>query len=217
MDPKRGARPQNTVPFPKGPAKVSPLLQPSRPAPAPAAPRRGIQEAIDQVEREIQQLRVDFERFFNGALPFPPEELKGRIQTQLKQLRNGNIAAAADNFRLSEVEARFNSYSELFNRRLREAEEGGRQAPRAAAPEAPRLDPRRGIVVGAAVATGAAEALYQGLCSGPEAPRFDLDSFQSYLERQAASIRAKTGCSQVQFRLVDEDGKVKLKAKPVGA
>lgn len=216
MDPKRGARPLGTIPFPKGPAKVSPLLQQARPAPAQAAPRRGIQETVDQVEREIQQLRVDFERFFNGALPFPPEELKGRIQTQLKQLRNSNMTAA-DNFRLSELEARFNSYSELFNRRLRDVEEGGRQAPRAAAPEAPRFDPRRGIVVGGAVATGAAEALYHGLCSGPEAPRFDLDSFQAYLERQAASIRAKTGCSEVQFRLVDEDGKVKLKAKPVGA
>ena len=67
------------------------------------------------------------------------------------------------------------------------------------------------------VEPGAAEALYQGLAAGGEAARFDLGTFHSYLERQAAAIRAKTGCEGVQFRLAREDGKLKLKARPIGA
>jgi hypothetical protein len=31
------------------------------------------------------------------------------------------------------------------------------------------------------------------------------------------AIREKTGCTQVQFRLATEDGKVRLKARPVAA
>jgi len=31
------------------------------------------------------------------------------------------------------------------------------------------------------------------------------------------AIREKTGCAAVQFRLATEDGKVKLKARPVAA
>jgi hypothetical protein len=32
-----------------------------------------------------------------------------------------------------------------------------------------------------------------------------------------AALREKTGCREVQFRLATEDGKVKLKARPVAA
>jgi hypothetical protein len=177
-------------------------------------------EILDQLGRDIQQLRIDFERFFNGALPVPPEELRGRVQAQIRTLRGmTNLATAVDNFRLGDFEARFNSYNEMFNRRLRDLEEGRVTAVRAAPPAAPqRYDPHLGIVLGDRVDPQAAEALYQGLVAAPgEAPRFDLDSFQTYLSRQVAAIREKTGCDQVQFRLAAEDGKVKLKARPVAA
>jgi hypothetical protein len=176
-------------------------------------------EALDLLNREIQQLRIDFERFFNGALPFPPDELRTRVQNQLRHLRSQKGASAVDAFRLGDLEARFNSYNELFNRRVRDQEEGRQPAARPVPPPAPRrYDPAQGIVVGDRVDPDAAEALYQGLVTAPgEAPRFDLDSFQTYLARQVTAIREKTGCTQVQFRLATEDGKVKLKARPVAA
>jgi hypothetical protein len=195
---------------------------PARPAPGAPAPaaRPSFGEALDQLGRDIQQLRVDFERFFSGALPFPPDELRARVQAQIRNLRNTNLTAPVDSFRLGDFEARFNSYNELFNRRLRDREEGRqpglRHAPAAPAPR--RYDPAQGIVFGERIDPQAAEALYQGLAAVPgDAPRFDLDSFQTYLARQVSAIREKTGCTQVQFRLAAEDGKVKLKARPVAA
>jgi hypothetical protein len=178
-----------------------------------------LSEGLDQLNREVQQLRVDFERFFNGALPFPPEELRGRVQAQIRNLRNLTSAATAvESFRLGDLEARFNSYNELFNRRIRDIEEGRHIAGRPAAPPpaARRHDPAQGVVFGDRIDPEAAEALYQGLVSAPgDNPRFDLDSFQTYLARQVTAIREKTGCTAVQFRLATEDGKVKLKARPV--
>ncbi|RPH56689.1 DNA-binding response regulator [bacterium] len=177
----------------------------------------GVSEAIDRLGRDVQQLRVDFERFFNGALPFPPEELRNRVQMQLRQLRNANLSTAVESFRLGDLEARFNSYNELFNRRLRDREEGRHpQAAHQAPPPTRSHDPEKGILVGDRVDPEAAEALYCRLASAPgDSPKFDLDSFQTYLVKQAAAIRAKTGCSEVQFRLAVEDGKTKLKARPV--
>jgi hypothetical protein len=32
-----------------------------------------------------------------------------------------------------------------------------------------------------------------------------------------SALKAKTGCDEVQFRLADEDGKLKLKARPVAS
>ena len=43
----------------------------------------------------------------------------------------------------------------------------------------------------------------------------DLDAFATYLARQQQLIRDRTGCDQVSFRIVEENGKKKLKAKPV--
>lgn len=210
MDPKRSPR-----------AGLGPLHaqgQPSKPdSGRPAAPALG--EALDQLGRDIQQLRIDFERFFNGALPFPPEELRGRVQAQIRVLRGHKGASPVDSFRMGDLEARFNSYNELYNRRVRDAEEGRHPAARPVPPPPTRrYDPAQGIVLGDRVDPEAAEALYQGLVTAPgEAPRFDLDSFQTYLARQVSAIREKTGCSQVQFRLATEEGKVKLKARPVTA
>jgi len=224
VDPKRNIRmPGSTPGGPAVGARAGLGAAPGRrPAAAPASGAPGaplprsvdVQERLDQLGRSIQQLRIDFERFMNGALPVPPDELRNRIVVQLKSLRNLNLAAV-DSFRLGDMEARFNTYSELYNRRLREREEGPRAARAPAEPEAPSYDAGRGILVGDAVPPAAAEALYAGLARAGEAPRFDLASFQTYIERQAAAIRARTGCAQVQFRLADEDGKLKLKARPV--
>jgi hypothetical protein len=229
VDPKRSPRavPDSLRPqgSPLQPAK--PGAAPKRPgapaAAAPAAPARrpvpGLGEALDHLGRDIHQLRVDFERFFSGALPFPPDELRGRIQAQLRHLRGMNLLTAVDNFRLGDLEARFNSYNELYNRRLRDIEEGRRPVTRPIPIAAsPRYDPAAGIVFGDRLDPEGVEALYQGLAAAPgDSVRFDLDSFQTYLKRQVTAIREKTGCSQVQFRLAAEDGKVKLKARPVAA
>jgi hypothetical protein len=174
-------------------------------------------DALDQLARDIRQLQIDFERFFNGGLPLPPEEQRTRVQAQLRNLRNVNMPSAVDSFRLGDLEARFNSYNELFNRRVRDIEEG-RHGPHKvfAFVEKERFDPRGGIVFGSEIDPDAAEALYHGLSAGAgDGPKFDLDSFQTYLRRQTAAIREKTGCTDVQFRVAEEDGKLKLKARPV--
>jgi len=167
--------------------------------------------------RDIRQLQIDYERFFNGGLPVPPEELRNRIQTQIRSLRTLKIPSTLDSYRLGDLEARFNSYNEMFNRRLRDREEGRHPGAAHTVPvERRRYDPREGITLGGSFDPEAVEALYQGLASRPgDGPKFDLDSFEKYLSRQVAALREKTGCDQVQFRLAEEEGKVKLKARPV--
>jgi hypothetical protein len=223
VDPKRNLR---AVPDPSRPQPAKAGAQPKRPgSPAesapPAAGKRqvpGLGEVLDRLDHDLKELRVNFERFFSGALPFPPEELRARVQAQLRTLRGMNLLTFADNFRLGDLEARFNSYNELFNRRLRDLEEGRRPVTHPIPIPAPRrFDPEQGVVFGERIDPEAVEALYQGLAAAPgeSGPRFDLDSFQTYLQRQVAAIRQKTGCLKVQFRLATEDGKLKLKARPV--
>jgi len=208
MDPKRNLRPVGPSP----PLAAKAALGRTPPAPPP---RRSIQEELEKLSTDLQLLRVEFERFLSGAVPVPPEDLRSRVLATFRQLRGRSVSSVAEGFQLGELEARFNTYNERFNRRLRDQEEGRHAGRAVAAPPPSAFDVRRGVVIGAAADAEAVEALYQGLAKSEGGPKFDLGSFQSYIERQVASIRAKTGCSEVQFRLADEDGKLKLKARPV--
>lgn len=174
------------------------------------------QQRIERLESAIRDLHVEYEKFFNGARETPPSEMAEAVRGEIRFLRSANLRAVADNWRLAQAEARFASYSELHNRRLRQREEG--RGPRAASAieRRPTHDPRQGVVVADRVDPEAAEALYAGLArASAGGPGFDLDRFQAYLEKQVETIRAKTGCRQVRFRLEPDGDRLKLKAKPL--
>jgi len=179
-------------------------------------PRPDIGRDLDRFETHLRRLQIEYEKFFNGALALPPEELRRSLQTELRRLRNLSQLSSVDQFRLNGVEARFNSYHELFHRRLRDHEEG-RSAGAAVQRPRPAFDPRDGVDLGESLDPKAVEALYVGLAQGASAPKFDLDAFGKYLQGQVKSIREKTGCSHVRFRLQEDAGKIRLKAKPVKA
>lgn len=173
----------------------------------------GISRQLDQLQRAIERFRIDAQRFFAGDLGVPPEPLRDEIQARLRELRASNLKAAADSFRLNSLEARFHSHLDLFGRRLREAEEGA-SARRAA--EETKPDAEQGVTLGERSEPGAVEALYKGLYLGSKkSPKMDLERFRSYLGQQVETIRNKTGCNDIQFRVVDDEGKLKLKARPV--
>lgn len=180
-------------------------------------------QQLDLVADGIEKFKIEFERFLAGATVIPPDDHRLRLVRELRELRTANLRTSAEQFRLASLEARFNSYSELFNRRLRDREEGrGTRLPRPAAAPERHLDATSGVVLTDRLETAAVEALYQTLtrrvsesASPTAAPAMELDTFRGYLSAQIESIRLKTGCEAVQFRIATEDGKLKLKAKPV--
>lgn len=171
-------------------------------------------QTVQRLEREIRQLEVIYQRFFNGDVEVPPEPERQRIEKQLQRLRHSGVSSVEEDFRLSALEGKFNSLSELFGRRLRAVEEG-RTTRRGVVTPGRRLDPEAGIVCRGEVDEDTAEALYGRLARDGDQPRFDLDSFRTYLGRQLEAIRNKTGADGVQFRIAAEGGKAKLKARPV--
>ncbi len=182
-----------------------------RGAPAPPSASR----ELDRFEVGLRRLQIEYEKFFSGALAVPPEDLRLELADDLRRLRDGKQLSAVDRFRLNGLEARFNTYSELFQRRLRDREEGRSHRTQVIPPPVSAFDAREGVVVGAKLDPSAAEAIYVALAKSGAPPKFDLATFSSYLERQAAAIREKTNCQRVRFRLEDEDGTLRLKAKPI--
>ncbi len=214
-------------PFSTQTASTKPAARGDRPGTAPTPVRPVPAHQLDLVADGIEKFKIEFERFLAGATVVPPDEHKAKLARDLRELRTANLRTSADQFRLASLEARFNSYSELFNRRLRDREEGrGARPARLATPPSAtrRLDATTGVVVTDRLEAEAVAALYQTLTrrvndatagAGSAAPAMELDTFRGYLSQQIESIRLKTGCEAVQFRIASEDGKLKLKAKPV--
>lgn len=170
---------------------------------------KALERAIEALSRRIERFRIEAQRFLAGDLPLPPEELRDQIQNELRKLRNAKSRGTAHNFRLGSLESKFNSHVTLLGRRIRAREESESRRPEGE--DAPRHDAVQGVVVGRQIQQSAAEVLYDGL----NRPKMGLEQFQGYLARQADVIRSKTGCSEIQFRVAVQDGKLKLKAKPV--
>ena len=203
------------------PPAAKPAAPGRQPTPAQAArvAEADLEARFDKLDRRIQQLKVEYNRFFAGDLKQPPMALREEIDAEMKRLRSLNLRRSVDGFRLGALEAQLNSYREMYDRRQRDIEEG-RSAPRHAArttAATPRHDVDAGVVLSPRLEGDAVEALFKGLVERNPRGAMDLDTFRNYLQRQMAQIRDKTGCEAVQFRVVAEDGKVKLKAKPVGA
>jgi hypothetical protein len=198
-------------------ARPSTARDSSRSAAAAAAnaaeKRAQIETALDKLGRDLRKLRIDFQRFMAGQILAPPDELREDISDRLRDLRSLNLGAA-ETFRLGTLEAQHNSLGELHGRRLREREEGRRAAARLGEPRVPIYDAQAGITVGAVAQEPALAALYSGLYAGAGAARVDFDSFRGYIQAQLEDIQRKTGCSEVVFRVANEDGRLKLKAKP---
>lgn len=188
-----------------------------RPDATPAAKKAEAQKRyrrdIAALERQIDEFRVYGQRFFAGDLKLPPDELREKIMSTLRRLQNSKLATSVDSFRLGALEGRFNSHLELFGRRLRERETGAAVRRTQERPEL-QHDPKAGVLMSR---DGAVEALYKGLyAQGPgRRAGMDLERFRGHLRKQAEAIRAKTGCTDIQFRIAEEEGKKKIKARPI--
>jgi hypothetical protein len=174
------------------------------------------QEALDRLDELIHKLKIDFDRFFIGALPTPPETLRYKCFAGIRSLRSEHHKSASIRFKVNSLEAKLNSLNELFNRRMRAMETGPALGVRRREPtRAAAYDPYDGVVIKSSADPGAVEALYSELYgkSGRDA-KTDLESFQGFLMSQAEKVREKTGCAEVVFRVTSDKGKRRLKARP---
>ena len=181
--------------------------------------------AIDAMERDLQRLKIEYEQFFNGAAKIPPENTRNRVHTRLQEIRSHYIKSPALRFRLTNFEASFNQLSVHWNRRLRAFEEGLTLsgAPVRQTVPARRQDPLSvpsraggGVVLSQGAPDATVRELYDDFSRHFDPGRAtDFDSFRSFVMRQVSHVRESTGCENVRFRIESQDGKLKLKAKPV--
>src|SRR5262245_7145244 len=79
------------------------------------------------LESEIKRLEAEYNMFFAGRLPRLPWERKARVEALVRNFDRAEKRNTADRFRFQTLQARFVKFLELWERQLRDREEGGRR------------------------------------------------------------------------------------------
>ena len=189
---------------------------------------------LEQLEKGITLLKIEWEKFFGGVERKPPNELRARIERLIRQYAGGEIRNATERFRYFGLTARYNTFNELWNKRLRAVEEGrplglhGRAlalheqyAPPALFHSEGAAPPRQGEirVESPELDEEAVRELFDRFLDARqqagEKGAVKFDSFQKLITQQTTRIITEKGAHAVDFRLETKDGKVSLKARPI--
>ena len=173
-----------------------------------------------RLESGIRQLKIQYDMFFAGSIPKQPHELRAEIEKLIRHYSVSPIRKYAPRFHFNALVSRFNSLSELWAKTLRALEEGDRPAPAVA----DRAGPAERIIARCTVADPKAERdhlrlLYESFLearkkAGDGTGKLPFDNFVRSLTAQVGKLRDKTGCAKVELRIIMQDRKIAVKARP---
>jgi hypothetical protein len=194
----------------------------------------GVADDVELLAQNMRQLQIEWEKFFGGVERKPPTELKDRVEGLIRRYAYTEIRNNAERFRYQSLVSRYNTFAELWNKRLRAREEGRvpglhiprtltplvPSAPAAPAPPAAIVNARGEVRVQQPEReTEAIHALFdQFLAKRREAGEtgaVKFEAFEKVVSQQVSRILTSKGAKAVDFRLEIKDGKVTLKAKVV--
>jgi hypothetical protein len=181
-----------------------------------------MEERIRKLEQDIIKLKAAYDQHFAGIERRPPDKLANKVAKEVRTLTSTVMTNTALRFRAQQAISRYNTYHQFWQRNLRELEEGRKPKRRVTGTAATVITEETAAGV-YEVSTqnnnegemdklfSALSQEYQRLGNG-NAP--DMEKLRSALEKQAQVIREKYGSEKVAFKVVNEGGKVTIKAGP---
>jgi len=192
-----------------------------------------IDEQLNRFERDIRQLKIEYDQYFGGGRKRPPAEIEWRLDTVLK--RYGDRGAQmnyAQRFKFGNLSETYARYRDVLHKRLRKHEEGTVQRHYGAAArtlQAEQARSRRAQVEPLAIAsanparetkpdTKNVEQLYEQFrtaleSSGESTARLSRQQFEQFVQQKTQQLRGPSGSQIVEFVVSVEGGKVRLKAR----
>lgn len=184
-----------------------------------ASARKQYEEALIA----FNQLKAEFDLYFVGQRKIPPLPEREALAKVIKRIQFMPVRDNAVKFKISNLVARFNSYNEMWNRRLKEIEEGPRRRPKVAVPPATaqRITNNGGVVIhNPEVEVSKLKALYHRYISQVEAvtgraSRLGYEDFKTKMSQRLIAFKRKTHCQALQIDIKKKEGKVKMVIKPI--
>lgn len=190
-----------------------------------------VDEDLGQIEKDIRQLKIEYDQFFGGGRKRPPTEIEWRLELTMKRYsERGGELKSAQRFRLTNLTQTYAKYKDIFRKKLKQKEEGTVQRHFGAAAKAIEAERAKQAAVEAAVAgpfrmtcaeperePEKVNKLYQALLQAKQKVGEDLgkltpESFAEFVRKKTKSLQQEKNCKEVEYIVEVVDGQTKLKA-----
>lgn len=180
--------------------------------------RDAIARELGALEQDQKDLEILYEQYFAGIEKREPVQARESLAIRLRRFANRRIMQTDLRFRYQNLATRFHSYAGYWDRILRLMDEGRYARHQHQAPVAPAMQPAEAA---APAWPDEIDTLYRQLLAAHRTGTVgiaipDRQQLAAFLERQREAIRSKFGNREVEFRVVTEDGRPKIKVRAKG-
>jgi hypothetical protein len=151
-----------------------------------------IDEELGQIERDIRQLKIEYDQYFGGGRKRPPTEIEWRIDLLMKKYaERGGDLKSGQRFRFTNLNQTYAKYKDIFRKKLKQKEEGtiqrhyGAAAKAIEAERAQRVAETETHFSGGTRAAGKSNGMEAGtfrmICTEPEREKEKVDKLYQAL------------------------------------
>jgi hypothetical protein len=201
-----------------------------------------IDEDLGQIERDIRQLKIEYDQFFGGGRKRPPTEIEWRLEQLFKRYsERGGDLKFGQRFRLNNLTQTYAKYKDIFRKKTQQKEEGkvqrhfGAAAKAIEAERALKQSAETPVADAASRETGHDVAPFRMTCSAPEQETEKVEQlyqaflqakqqageetgkltragFNQFVMKKTKDLQSEKNCRDVEYVVEMVDGQVKLKA-----
>jgi hypothetical protein len=195
-----------------------------------------IDEDISLLERDIRQLKIEYEQYFGGGKKRPPADIEWRIETMVKRYSDRSAAMNySQRFRYGNLVQMYTKFRDIFRKRVKQKEEGTVQRHFGAAAREIEKERASKHAAGSKIRT-ATEFPFAISCKDPahevkkveelftafrnakeqageEATSLSMETFQQFVHQKTEQIKKQNGAREVEYIVTLEGKHVRLKAR----
>ena len=186
-------------------------------------PQEKYAEELTELDEAIVNLQVLYEKYFLGIDRRPPEQERKRISQKTREMRTTNVRNTALKFKINTLFAKLLSFERMWDRTLREIEDGTYKRDVFKAKLRDKDRDEGGSPARSAPAPTISDANLRRLYDtylvarkrcGESTAGMSFDSIASRIRAQVPELMQKHKAKNIEFKVVIKGGKAILKAVP---
>jgi hypothetical protein len=184
-------------------------------------PQEKLAEEIDELEEGLTTLQVLYEKYFLGIDRRPPDQERKKVSTRMRELRTTLVKNTALKFRIQTQFAKLISFERMWDRTLREMEEGTykRDVFKAKLRQNQPAKPKEKLDKAPEIPDDKLRRLYDTYLvarqrCGEPTDGISYESVASRIRAQVPQLLEKHKAKNIEFKVVIKGGRAVLKAIP---
>lgn len=178
--------------------------------------REQITELLNQLEKELKDLEIAHEQYFLGIEKRSPEQPRQKFTLRMRKMITHYIPQTDLRYRLQGISSRFNSYCGYWDRIQRLIDEGKYERHTSRIQRFAQTKASTTEAVGANSSSDPVNSLYEELVAAHQSCQLrppNRDQVASFLTKQEEAIKKRFGDKQVDFVVVTEAGRPRIKVR----